>query len=120
MFDPELIVNDESLSLENGAVEAWRKNGKRMNIYYSRVLRTFCRDFGASYTQPYKDMPEEGAGRADVRHGRQGRRGHGHLLRGRDPQPPAPLRHDRERVGEAAPARVHERAARARRAAACG
>ena len=26
-FDPDLIVNDESLSLENGAVEAWRKNG---------------------------------------------------------------------------------------------
>src|SRR5581483_5306207 len=34
-FDSELIVPDESLSLENGAIEAWRKNGKRMNIYYS-------------------------------------------------------------------------------------
>jgi len=44
-FDPELIVNDEALSLENGAVEAWRKNGKRMNIFYSRILRQFCRDF---------------------------------------------------------------------------
>src|SRR5687768_17050186 len=58
-FDPELIVNDESLSLENGAIEAWRKNGKRMNIYYSRVLRQFCRDFGVSYTLPYKDMPKK-------------------------------------------------------------
>ncbi len=50
-FDPELIVPDSSLSLENGAIEAWRKNGKRMNIFYSRVLRQFCRDFGISYTQ---------------------------------------------------------------------
>src|SRR5688572_11050402 len=58
-FDPELIVNDESLSLENGAVEAWRKNGKRMNIYYSRVLRQFCRDMGCSYTLPYKDIPKK-------------------------------------------------------------
>src|SRR4051812_7411532 len=58
-FDPEMIVPDESLSLENGAVEAWRKNGKRMNIYYSRVLRQFCRDFGVSYTQPYKDIPKK-------------------------------------------------------------
>src|SRR5688572_2577151 len=58
-FDPEMVVPDESLSLENGAVEAWRKNGKRMNIYYSRVLRTFCRDFGASYTLPYKDIPKK-------------------------------------------------------------
>jgi len=58
-FDPELIVPDEGLSLENGAIEAWRKNGKRMNIYYSRVLRQFCRDFGCSYTQPYKDIPKK-------------------------------------------------------------
>ena len=48
-FDPELMVPDESLALEKGAIEAWRKNGKRMNIYYSRVLRQFCRDFGISY-----------------------------------------------------------------------
>jgi excinuclease ABC subunit A len=58
-FDPDLIVNDESLSLENGAVEAWRKNGKRMNIFYSRILRQFCRDFGGSYTAPYKDLPKK-------------------------------------------------------------
>src|SRR5262249_3581130 len=38
---------------------AWRKNGKRMNIFYSRVLRQFCRDFGCSYTQPYKDIPKK-------------------------------------------------------------
>jgi len=58
-FDPELIVPDESLSLENGAIEAWRKHGKRMNIFYSRVLRQFCRDFGISYSTPYKDVPRE-------------------------------------------------------------
>src|SRR4051812_39325605 len=58
-FDPDLIVADEPLSLENGAVEAWRKNGKRMNIYYSRVLRQFCRDFGVSYTLAYKDIPKK-------------------------------------------------------------
>jgi excinuclease ABC subunit A len=58
-FDPELIVPDESLSLENGAIEAWRKNGKRMNIYYSRVLRQFGRDFGFSYTAPFKDIPKK-------------------------------------------------------------
>src|SRR5207248_8534987 len=57
-FDPDMIVNDEALSLENGAIEAWRKNGKRMNIFYSRVLRQFARDFGISYTQPYKDIPK--------------------------------------------------------------
>jgi excinuclease ABC subunit A len=58
-FDPELIVPDESLSLENGAIEAWRKNGKRMNIFYSRVLRQFCRDFGCSYSKPYQEIPKK-------------------------------------------------------------
>src|SRR5581483_2892681 len=58
-FDPELIVPDDSLTLENGAIEAWRKNGKRMNIWYSRVLRTLCRDLGISYTQPWKDIPKK-------------------------------------------------------------
>ncbi|MGH7176006.1 MAG: excinuclease ABC subunit UvrA, partial [Tepidisphaeraceae bacterium] len=58
-FDPDLIVADESLSLENGAIEAWRKNGKRMNIFYSRALRQFCRDFGCSYTSSYKDIAKK-------------------------------------------------------------
>ncbi len=58
-FDPDLIVADESLSMENGAIEAWRKNGKRMNIYYSRILRQFCHEFGVSYSLPYKDIPKK-------------------------------------------------------------
>jgi excinuclease ABC subunit A len=58
-FDPDMIVPDPALSLENGAIEAWRKNGKRMNIFYSRVLRQFCRDFGISYSAPFKDIPKK-------------------------------------------------------------
>ena len=58
-FDADMIVPDESLSLENGAIEAWRKNGKRMNIYYSRVLRQFAKDFGINYSGPYKDIPKK-------------------------------------------------------------
>src|SRR6185437_8624355 len=58
-FDPELIVPDETISLEKGAIEAWRKNGKRMNIFYSRALRQFCRDFGANYLTSFKDIPKK-------------------------------------------------------------
>ncbi|HZZ41779.1 MAG TPA: excinuclease ABC subunit UvrA [Tepidisphaeraceae bacterium] len=58
-FDPDLIIPDESLSLENGAIEPWRKNGKRMNIWYSRALRTFCRDFNISYSAPVSDIPKK-------------------------------------------------------------
>ena len=42
-FDPDLIVPDKSISLENGAIDAWRKGGKRMNIFYNRHIKRFCR-----------------------------------------------------------------------------
>ena len=58
-FDADLLVPDESISLENGAIEAWRKNGKRMNIYYSRALRQFAKDFGINYSGPFKDIPKK-------------------------------------------------------------
>jgi len=58
-FDADLIVPDESLALENGAIEAWRKNGKRMNIMYARALRQFCHDYCFGYTLPFKDMPKK-------------------------------------------------------------
>ncbi len=58
-FDADMVVPDESLSLENGAIEAWRKHGKRMNVFYARVLRTFCRDFGFPYGMAYKDIPKK-------------------------------------------------------------
>jgi len=56
-FDPDLIVPDPSLSLSQGAVDAWRHGGKRMNIYYNRLLRRFCRDFGVSPNTPYQELP---------------------------------------------------------------
>jgi len=52
-FDPELIVSDKTVSLENGAIEAWRKGGKRMNIYYNRLIKKFCKNFGISKSAPY-------------------------------------------------------------------
>ena len=53
-FDEDLIVTDPALSLSEGAIEAWRKHGKRMNIYYARTIRRFCKDFGVRLDHPYK------------------------------------------------------------------
>ena len=52
-FDPDLIVPDKSVSLENGTIDAWRKGGKRMNIYYNRLVKRFCRKFGISKSIPF-------------------------------------------------------------------
>jgi len=56
-FDPDLIVPDPSVAIKHGAINAWRHSGKRMNIYYSRRLRAFCRDFKVSPQTPFKDLP---------------------------------------------------------------
>jgi len=72
-FDPDLIVPDKSLSLENGAITAWRKGGKRMNIFYNRLIKRFCRNFGVSKTVPFEEIPKRvrqillmGTGEKDV------------------------------------------------------
>lgn len=41
-FDEALVVPDPTLPLKDGAIEPWRKNGRRMNMFYSRSLRWFC------------------------------------------------------------------------------
>ena len=58
-FDPDLIVPDTTVSLENGAVIAWRKGGKRMNIYYNRLIKKFCRNMDVSKSIPFEQIPAE-------------------------------------------------------------
>ncbi|MEX0886485.1 MAG: excinuclease ABC subunit UvrA, partial [Phycisphaeraceae bacterium] len=55
-FDADLIVPDPELPLAEGAVEAWRKHGHRMNIYYNRLVRRFCRDFDVSPQTPFRKL----------------------------------------------------------------
>jgi excinuclease ABC subunit A len=58
-FDPDLIVPDKSISLEHGAIEAWRKGGKRMNIFYNRLINRFCRNMGISKSIPFEKIPQD-------------------------------------------------------------
>jgi len=58
-FDPDLIVPDKNVSLENGAIDAWRKGGKRMNIFYNRLVKRFCRNMGISKSVPFEQIPNE-------------------------------------------------------------
>ena len=58
-FDPDLIVPDKTISLENGAIDAWRKGGKRMNIFYNRLVKRFCRNIGVSKSIPFGQIPTE-------------------------------------------------------------
>lgn len=58
-FDPDLIVDNPQFSLSNGAIDAWRHGGKRMNIFYNRLLRQICRRFNISPDTPFKRLDKE-------------------------------------------------------------
>ncbi len=57
-FDEALIVPDAAEPVAEGAIEPWRKNGRRMNIYYSRTLRRFCEAMGVERSTPFQDLPK--------------------------------------------------------------
>ncbi|MCA9290595.1 MAG: excinuclease ABC subunit UvrA [Phycisphaerales bacterium] len=55
-FAEALVIPDPSTSIEDGAIEPWRKNGRRMNIYYNRVLRRVARDLDIPLDVPFKSL----------------------------------------------------------------
>lgn len=58
-FDAELVVPDASRSLNDGAIEPWRRSGQRMTGVYNRLLDEFCERFKVSPSTPYKLLPEK-------------------------------------------------------------
>ena len=59
VFDEGLVVPDPDLSLEEGAIHAWRRGGRRLIIYYKGVLRAVARHYGIDMYRPYRDLPAE-------------------------------------------------------------
>lgn len=57
-FDEDLVVPDRSKPIAE-AVDPWRRNGKRMNIWYGRQMRRFLDNAGIDRTTPFSDVPED-------------------------------------------------------------
>jgi excinuclease ABC subunit A len=58
VFDEGLIVPDPDKSLEQGAIAAWRRGGKRMVVYYKSMLRAVTGHYGQSLETAYRSLPE--------------------------------------------------------------
>jgi len=58
LFDPELVVPNENLSIKKGAVVPWAKSNPP-SPYYMQVLGSLAREFGFSLETPWHDLPEE-------------------------------------------------------------
>ncbi len=69
-FDAGLVVPDESLSLEDGAVAPWAKT---TSPYYRQTLEAVVKKFGGSMREPFEELPEKtrdailnGSGKTEV------------------------------------------------------
>jgi excinuclease ABC subunit A len=57
LFDESAIVPDPDRSLQAGAIQAWKRGGRRLIIYYNGLLRALAKHFAFSLDTPYKDLP---------------------------------------------------------------
>ncbi|PID98057.1 MAG: excinuclease ABC subunit A [Actinobacteria bacterium] len=53
--DPELVVPDEELSLEQGAVSPWQRHNK----YHIQLLKALAQELEFDLETPWKDLPEK-------------------------------------------------------------
>ncbi|MBU1692711.1 MAG: excinuclease ABC subunit UvrA [Verrucomicrobia bacterium] len=58
VFDEDLVVPDPDLTLDEGAVRAWKGGGRRMAIYFKGLLRAVTRHYKIDMETPYRDLPE--------------------------------------------------------------
>ena len=56
-FDCDLMISDPQKSLKEGAVAPWQRTGKRMQHFYSGILRALAARFRAPLDAPYADLP---------------------------------------------------------------
>ncbi len=53
--DPELIVPDEDLSLDEGALAPWSRG--QVSDYFRRLLEAMCDELGITMTTPWRELP---------------------------------------------------------------
>ena len=70
LFDPQLVVPNEALSLKQGAVVPWARSNPP-SPYYMQVLSSLAAEFGFSLETPWQDLP--GEVRLIILHGTGGR-----------------------------------------------
>lgn len=59
VFDEDLLIPDKSLSIDEGALYAWRRGGQRMVLYYKRLINSACDAFEIDQHIPFSEIPEE-------------------------------------------------------------
>jgi excinuclease ABC subunit A len=56
-FDPGLIIPDQGKSIEDGAIEVWKRGGRGYILYYRWLLRELSSAMGFSLKTPFNKLP---------------------------------------------------------------
>ncbi|WP_374405159.1 excinuclease ABC subunit UvrA [Pelagerythrobacter sp.] len=70
LFDPQLVVPNEALTLKQGAVVPWAKSNPP-SPYYMQVLASLAKEYGFDLTTAWADLTEDQ--RATILHGTKGK-----------------------------------------------
>ncbi len=57
-FEPELVVPNEELSLNRGAIAPWTRTSAT-SPYYQQTLESLAKHYKQPMTKPWKDLPED-------------------------------------------------------------
>ena len=57
-FDVDLVVSDKNKSINEGAIEAWKRGGKGYILYYRWLLRELSHKLGFSLDTAFKKLPK--------------------------------------------------------------
>ena len=57
-IDPDLVIPDKSKPVID-SVEAWRRGGKGLYLYYRRLMRSLAHEHGFDVETPFKDLPRD-------------------------------------------------------------
>jgi excinuclease ABC subunit A len=55
-FDPDLVIPDKEKSVNQGAIEAWKRGGKGYILYYRWLIRELADALGFSLDTPFKNL----------------------------------------------------------------
>lgn len=58
-FDLDLILEDPTLSIADGAISAWAKLGHAYKSWFTSVMRRTCRRLKIEYRTPFKALPAD-------------------------------------------------------------
>lgn len=58
-IDPELVMPDKTKSINEGAVEPWRRGGRALVLYYRRLLRALAKHYDIDLDIPFDKLTEK-------------------------------------------------------------